>query len=87
MVSKCANPACSAPFLYLHEGRIFFLRGATAATTDVADAVVERYWLCGDCAETLTLVLRDDRVALQPLPARAPVHSATAAPRQRQSAA
>ena len=23
MLSKCANPACSAHFLYLHEGRVF----------------------------------------------------------------
>jgi len=23
MISKCANPACSARFLYLHEGKLF----------------------------------------------------------------
>ncbi len=23
MLSKCANPGCPAPFLYLHEGKLF----------------------------------------------------------------
>jgi hypothetical protein len=23
MISKCANPACTAHFLYLHEGKLF----------------------------------------------------------------
>jgi len=30
MIGKCANPACSTPFRYLHEGRLFrFERGVS----------------------------------------------------------
>ena len=76
MVSKCANPACSAPFLYLHDGRIFANRAATAAGT----AVIERYWLCGTCAQSMTLVLHNGDVTLQPLPG-----ARTSAPREARS--
>lgn len=62
MVSKCANPTCSAPFLYLHEGRIFAVRPASQA------GCIERYWLCGSCAQTMTLVMDGDGVSLRPLP-------------------
>lgn len=64
MVSKCANPACLAPFRYLHEGRIFTVRGHGA------DLNVERYWLCSSCSESMTLVLKNGRVALRSLAAR-----------------
>ena len=62
MVSKCANPSCSTPFLYLHEGRIFAVRPTSPASG------VERYWLCGSCAQTMTVVLQDDGVSLRFLP-------------------
>ncbi|MGH9524014.1 MAG: hypothetical protein ACRD3E_15940 [Terriglobales bacterium] len=68
MVSKCANPACSAPFLYLHDGRIFAVRPAGPARSGMGAAVVERYWLCGACAEEMTLVLHGGGVVLQRLP-------------------
>ena len=29
MLSKCANPGCPAPFLYLHEGKLFRLDTGT----------------------------------------------------------
>jgi hypothetical protein len=31
MLSKCANPACSANFRYLHEGRLFHVEIGLAA--------------------------------------------------------
>ena len=68
MVSKCANPACLAPFRYLHEGRIFTVRGA-AQHADVADPVVERYWLCSRCSDRMTLVLQRGKVLLRALAA------------------
>jgi hypothetical protein len=75
MLSKCANPACSARFRYLHEGRIFsvIFDGQTGATRgpDVlweAPRRVERYWLCDTCSPTMTLVLSKGRVVLQPMP-------------------
>lgn len=68
MVSKCANPSCLAPFRYLHEGRISTVRAAGAEHRP-ADPIVERYWLCSTCADSLTLVLHNGRVALRSLAA------------------
>lgn len=74
MLSKCANPACSERFRYLHEGRIF------TATFDGQTAVrdadgfqetprrVERYWLCDSCAHTMVPVISGGRVVLRPVP-------------------
>ncbi len=69
MLSRCANPACSAPFRYLHEGRIFnFDSGLSVEAVhsgrgDLNERHIEHYWLCARCAETLTVVL----VARQPV--------------------
>ena len=65
MVSKCANPGCSAPFLYLHQGKLFRME------TDAVDAHssasggdpeskkpsrrIAFYWLCSACAAAMTL--------------------------------
>lgn len=46
MLSKCANPSCSAPLVYLREGRIFAF--------PVAEEL-EHFWLCGPCSAELTL--------------------------------
>ena len=66
MVSKCANPICSAPFRYLHAGKLF--RVDTAAGLDRSAVIgangslkkplhrVVFYWLCDDCAATMTLM-------------------------------
>lgn len=67
MVSKCANPACSARFRYLHEGRIFTVRVDMGHRRDGADPSVERYWLCTACSDTMTLVMESGRVALRSL--------------------
>jgi hypothetical protein len=62
MVSKCANPTCSAPFLYLHEGKLFRIEVGTNAVsgpTNVADRKpsyhAEYYWLCDACSKRMTL--------------------------------
>lgn len=65
MVSKCANPSCPTPFLYLHEGKLFRLDsdGATHTrpTFEVEPGVprpdhhVEFFWLCNECAAKMTL--------------------------------
>lgn len=66
MVSKCANPACMAPFRYLHEGRIFSVR---CAAEPAIEHPVERYWLCETCSDRMTLVLQRGRVTLRALAA------------------
>ena len=68
MVSKCANPACSARFRYLHEGKLFriehpFTRNPARAVL-MADTTarkppmqVEFFWLCPDCCQSMTLIV------------------------------
>ena len=73
MLSKCANPACSARFRYLHEGRIFSAifdaRGRARGGDGFGEMPrrVERYWLCDICADTMTLVISAGRVVLRPI--------------------
>jgi hypothetical protein len=64
MLSKCANPACPTPFLYLHEGRIFNIEVEAPAhagpdLTMYANGHVRRlvhYWLCDNCVRSMTVV-------------------------------
>jgi len=67
MVSKCANPGCSAPFLYLRQGRLFRFEtlkneGRENRPTFGMDPTLgplsrrlEFFWLCDDCAPLLTV--------------------------------
>ncbi len=65
MVSKCANPECSAPFLYLHQGKLFRLdtEGRHDRRRHLGDENgtgrnlrhVEFYWLCDACAGKMTI--------------------------------
>lgn len=58
MLSKCANPACSGTFRYLHEGRMFHLIVDSEKTVAIhRAAAMERFWLCDECSKKLTLVL------------------------------
>lgn len=57
MVSNCANPKCGKPLHYLREGRIFAFEVSTGK--DAANAKrtrrLEHFWLCGACAQTMTV--------------------------------
>ena len=67
MLAHCANPACYAPLHSLAEGRLFQFEVVSisiAASDDAAasfDQQPERetahFWLCGHCADAMTLVL------------------------------
>jgi hypothetical protein len=69
MISKCANPACSARFLYLHEGKLFrFEREAKQdkerllgfdPTVRKHSNDVEFFWLCEQCSATMTLTYQN----------------------------
>jgi hypothetical protein len=84
MLSHCANSRCSRPFLRLGQGRLFLvetecvprsgeLRASSSARIRPQSRLVERYWLCDQCAEVWTLVHdRRQGIVLVPL-ARAPV--------------
>jgi hypothetical protein len=67
MLSKCANPGCSASFLYLHQGKLFRLEtnGNGDASIDGADPRgknssrrLEYFWLCDECASIMTVSFR-----------------------------
>lgn len=59
MLSKCASPGCPAPFLYLHEGKLFRLDiGIEDPVGQSAKKTVrnlEFFWLCDECAAKVTL--------------------------------
>lgn len=80
MLSKCANPSCSTPLVYLREGKIFTMEYASGRqptknvdhTGRASPARVEHFWLCGPCSARLTLVYdRKQGVLVRPKPERA----------------
>ena len=52
MVSECANPHCSAQFLYFGEGQLL---AVPRQSDDGSRSRVEFFWLCGECANFLEL--------------------------------
>ena len=68
MISKCANPACSASFRYLHEGKLFRFERKRIEEARPFQEVdpgvrknsggIEFFWLCDQCAATMTLTYR-----------------------------
>lgn len=67
MLSKCANPTCSTPLIYLREGKIFMMEQNTHPQLRPEGPVlvkhgnrVEHFWLCGPCSAEMTIVC--DRV-------------------------
>ncbi len=75
MLSKCANPACSTPFQYLRDGKLYQIevgetaeRGLHLVSRKPARRV-EHFWLCGACARSMTLAYqRGKGVITLPLP-------------------
>jgi hypothetical protein len=75
MVSKCANPGCSANFLYLHQGKLFRLDWGDDPRMGVADPQgknssrhIEYFWLCDDCASVMTVSFKKGvGITTQPL--------------------
>jgi len=74
MLSKCANPACSKPLLYLREGKIFRMEqlpgpqpaGQTGDPPRNSHRT-EHFWLCGSCSAKMTLVYdKEHGVRLRP---------------------
>lgn len=64
MLSKCANSPCSSSFLYLHEGKLFCMDVVEDETprpdSEKHSRRVEYFWLCTECAASMTLSYRDD---------------------------
>jgi hypothetical protein len=68
MLSRCANPGCAAPFLYLHQGKLFRMESDASLVSRIPASAdpdgkkparrMEYFWLCRDCAAELTLVFK-----------------------------
>lgn len=63
MLSKCANPSCSTPLVYLREGKIFMMEQGPQPEVRTEGpflvkpaARIEHFWLCGRCAAEMTLI-------------------------------
>jgi hypothetical protein len=80
MLSHCANPQCSQPFMRLGQGKLFMVETesltesgnaappATSSKFRLRSRRVERYWLCPQCAQILTLAHdHQSGIALVPL--------------------
>lgn len=81
MLSKCANPDCTAPFHYLRDGKLFQIeagkRGPQLITDKRPAHKIEYFWLCGSCSTSMTLAVhRSKGVVAIPLPGRAVRHAA-----------
>ncbi len=67
MLTHCVNPNCYAPLRSFSEGRLFqfeVVSISVAATDDAAapfdekpERLTAHFWLCGGCADSMTLVL------------------------------
>ena len=71
MLSKCANPECSEPFRFLHQGKLFYLApapGVPNADDEFATLPHERFWLCDCCCRLMTMVWEGAQAKLIPLP-------------------
>ncbi|MDR3763212.1 MAG: hypothetical protein P4M01_03870 [Acidobacteriota bacterium] len=70
MLAKCFNPQCSAQFHYLGKGRLFRIEfGRDDARYSRKEKPFEYFWLCGECASTMTVAQDcDGHVHVAPRP-------------------
>lgn len=74
MLSKCANPSCSTPLIYLREGKIFMMEQGQQPQVHPEGPVlvkannrVEHFWLCGPCSAEMTITYdRENGVRVMP---------------------
>jgi hypothetical protein len=73
MLEKCANTECLAAFRRQGEGMLFRVPRAGTTTSGQSSArkklvAMEHFWLCSECAETMTLGIdRQRKVSVIPL--------------------
>jgi len=78
MIEKCANPDCAELFRYLRGGRLYqvdrdavghLVGGPFQISEGGLPHRLEHFWLCGNCAQRLTLAIDPQRgVVPVPLP-------------------
>ena len=78
MLSKCANPECTAPFHYLRDGKLFQIDASFGIRQSAGPQLVneakpshriEFFWLCGNCSSSMTVAFQPGKgVVMVPLP-------------------
>jgi hypothetical protein len=74
MVEKCANPACTATFRSLRDGRVFVTEFDADYRSGASGRVRQRqyFWLCNSCSRTMTVIVeKGKRVLVVPQPGTA----------------
>jgi hypothetical protein len=63
MLDKCANPACSAKFLRLQDGRLFVteVEDEDESKTSGNGCRVQYLWLCSSCCRTMAVAVGKGR--------------------------
>jgi hypothetical protein len=71
MLSKCANPSCSAAFLRLNEGKLFRVDNNSPngerQNGQKFQQKMEHFWLCVDCARDFTLAVHNGEIVVIPI--------------------
>jgi hypothetical protein len=85
MVEKCLNPACSARFHSLKDGKVFAkqLEDSSRDHHGEHPHQIAYFWLCGSCCRTMTVAIdKEHQIGLAPLPTAAATfsHGPAAAP-------
>ncbi len=62
MIEKCVNPFCNHPFEYTGHGKVFSVEfpARFAEVQRLLPPRREHFWLCEDCARTMTIAVRRD---------------------------
>lgn len=71
MLDKCANPACSAIFRRLSDGRVFVieLEDDYQSGPRVRARQRQYFWLCTSCCRSMTVIAKKGNMAqVVPLP-------------------
>ncbi len=69
MLAKCANPSCSHPFRYLHEGKLY--RMELVRDDGGSGPKSEWFWLCNQCSSQMTLRVEGSKlVAVTQMPGK-----------------
>jgi hypothetical protein len=78
MLSQCANPGCTNRFRFLHDGRVFVVDCSAQPAFNTTDDAweppqrrIETFWLCAECAQSLTVRFDGKRVVTVPRSASA----------------
>ena len=73
MLSRCANPDCAEQFLYLHQGKLFYMHRVPELPESVQNSSErpgERFWLCDACSQKFTMIWDGLHARLVELPSK-----------------